>query len=311
MKISNIFQEMSITDSIDIINEKQFDIFAPSSSQIHREKCIFIEDAKFIKTISDSVKMIITTSELAGSVDLENFGVCIVDNPKWIFFQLHNFMSEHEEYIVKPKASIFGSGCNISPLAYVADTNVIIGNNVIIEEFVSIKSNTIIEDNVIIRSGTIVGGQGFEFKRNNKDILAVKHVGSVKICEGVEIQQNSCIDRAIFPWDATVIGCNTKIDNLVHIAHAVKIGERNMIVAQALIAGRVVTGNNVWIGPGTIISNGLHIGDDARVNIGAVVTKSVSDFESVTGNFAISHDIFIKNLKETINTSSKQELMGA
>ena len=88
-----------------------------------------------------------------------------------------------------------------------------------------------------------------------------------------------------------------KIDNLVHIAHAAKIGKRTMIVANSGIGGRVTIGKDSWIGFGTTIRNGVTIGDKARINMGAVVTKSVKEYESVSGNFAISHEEFIRRLK--------------
>lgn len=83
------------------------------------------------------------------------------------------------------------------------------------------------------------------------------------------------------------------VDNLVHIAHAVKIGRGSMIVAQSGIGGRVEIGDNAWIGFGATIRNGITIGAGSRVNMGAVVTKSVPDGTAVSGNFAMPHDKFI------------------
>ena len=132
-----------------------------------------------------------------------------------------------------------------------------IGNNVVIEEFVSIKENTIIGDNCVIRAGSIIGGEGFEHKRNGEDVLSVKHLGGVIIEDNVEFQQGNFVDKAIYPWDDTIIGENSKTDNNVHIAHADKIGKRVFIAASTCIAGRVEIGNDVWIGPGVTVTNGI------------------------------------------------------
>ncbi|MEG1408161.1 MAG: UDP-3-O-(3-hydroxymyristoyl)glucosamine N-acyltransferase, partial [Ruthenibacterium sp.] len=90
---------------------------------------------------------------------------------------------------------------------------------------------------------------------------------------------------------------NTKLDNFVHIGHAAKIEKNVLIAAHACIGGRTVIMPNAWIGIGAIVRNGIRIGCGARVNMGAVVTKSVSDGQSVTGNFAIDHQKFMSNLK--------------
>ena len=91
-----------------------------------------------------------------------------------------------------------------------------------------------------------------------------------------------------------------KIDNSVHVAHAVKVGKCTMIVANSGIGGRVTIGNNAWIGFGCTIRNGITIGNNSRVNMGAVVTKDVLDGQAVSGNFAVDHSIFINLMKSVI-----------
>ena len=114
----------------------------------------------------------------------------------------------------------------------------------------------------------------------------------------MEFQQGNFVDKAIYPWDDTIIGENSKTDNNVHIAHADKIGKRVFIAASTCIAGRVEIGNDVWIGPGVTVTNGISIGDKAHISIGSVVTKSVKGGEKVTGNFAIEHAKFINYLRK-------------
>jgi len=240
--------------------------------------------------------MILTTDDIANKI--ENIGVCIVDNPRILFFQIHNYLRNNENYRRNEFKTKIGSGCNISQLSSIAKNNVIIGDNVVIEEFVVIRENTTIENNVIVRAGTIIGGTDFEFKRTSEEVLSVEHLGGVIIGNNVEIQQNSTICRAIYPWDNTIIGDYSKIDDLVQISHGAKIGREVFIVALSGVGGRTIIGDNTWIGYSTTISNGLKIGKDVRVNIGSVVTKNVADGESVTGNFAIEHSLFIKHIKE-------------
>ncbi len=185
-------------------------------------------------------------------------------------------------------------------MAYIEKTNVKIGNNVVIEPFVTIYKNTVIEDNCIIRSGARIGGEGFQEIQYDEKIFSVEHLGGTILHHDVEVQNNTCIDKAIYPWDNTEIGKYTKFDTLVHVEHAVKIGESCMITGNVEIAGRSVIGDNVWIGIGSTIRNGLKIGNNARINIGSVVVGNVKERGNVTGNFAIPHEKFLDNLKKSL-----------
>lgn len=277
-----------------------FDSLGLASYNSGERVCTFIESEKYIGGLSDNISVVITNERTAKTLEelRPDIGICVVDDPRSVFFRMHQSLADCEEYARKPFETQVGKDCNISSLAYVSPENVIIGNNVTIEEFCSIKPNTVIGDDTVIRAGTIVGGEGFEVKTSEDgNAYVVKHLGGVRIGNSVEIQSNCCICKALYPWDDTIISDNVKIDNLVHVAHGVKIGEFTKIVTHAAIGGRTVIGKNAWIGIGAIIRNGLVIGDDARVNIGAVVTKDISDGMHVSGNFAIEHKKFLDNLK--------------
>lgn len=298
MRISDILLNYNNDFGIcNIIEDVEFEWLALASADLELSFCTFIDNAKYLNNIDKNAKMIITTADIAKSIS--DRGVCISDNPRISFFKLHNYLAETKGYnIEKDFETQIGSNCNISKLSCLSEKNVRIGNNVTIEEFVSIKENTIIGDDCIIRAGTVIGGEGFEFKTMlNGDILPVKHIGWTVIGDTVEIQSNTCVAKAIYPWDKTIIEDNCKIDNLVHIAHGVKVRKGAFLVAGSLIGGRTIINKNAWIGVGATVSNGLVIGNNAKVNIGAVATRSVEDNGSVTGNFAIEHKKFIEFIK--------------
>ncbi len=275
--------------------DMSFETLALAGSMISVRHLIFIDNVKYVPSdMSD--KVVLTDPEIAETIDAN--GVCACENPRIAFFKIHNYLSEASEYKRPRFDTRIGNNCKISRLACISENNVEIGHNVIIEEFVSIKENTVIGDNCVIRAGSVIGGEGFEYKREGDEILSVKHLGGVRLGNNVELQQLTAVDKAIYPWDDTVIGDFCKTDNMVHIAHAVKMGKRVLIAACALIAGRVVLRDDVWIGPGVTATNGISVGDNARVNIGSVITRDVPDGGSVTGNFAIEHSKFIRNLKE-------------
>lgn len=300
MLLSEILKQMEYHD-YKIVNEQIIKTLALVASDIKQENCIFLDDEKYAEQIKESVTMVITTESIADKLVTDRRGVCIVAEPRILFFMIHNYMANSSGYAREKEETRIGRNCEISPLAVIAKENVIIGDNVRIEEFAIIRENTVIGANSIIRAGAKIGGQGFEFKRKDDTIMAVEHCGGVVLGENVEIQYNSCIDKAIYPWDNTIIGDNTKIDNLVHVGHAVKTNKNVMIVANSGIGGRVEIDKDTWIGFGATIRNGVKVGKGARANMGAVVTKDIADFQNVTGNFAIEHGAFIRNMKNAVS----------
>jgi len=296
--LSNILKNMGMdTSKYFIQKDKSFNTMGIVASISDIPMCTFIDNEKYITNINSNVTMLITTKEISSKLINENYGICIAEDPRILFFKVHNYLHEDESYCRKKFATIIGENCKISDYSVISKNNVKIGNNVIIEELVSIKDNTVIGDGTIIRAGSIIGGEGFEFKRSGDSILDVKHLGGVLIGKNVEIQHNTCVDKAVYPWDDTIVGSNSKIDNLVHIAHAVKINNNTMVVALSGVGGRTVIGENSWIGFSTTVTNGIRIGRDSRVNMGAVVTRNVEDGQSVSGNFAIDHEKFIEFIK--------------
>lgn len=286
-----------------ILRDGFFDALGIIDSHVDQQILSFIDDKTYIDDLlaNKYISCVIATEELSKIIiSKSNIGVAIAKNPRLEFFKTHNLLCMNELYIGKKFDTKIKENCQISNLAYISPYNVIIGKNTIIEEFVSIKENTIIGDNCIVRTGTVIGSSGFEYKKEHNSILSVNHVGNVIIGSNVEIKCNTVIDKAIYPWDSTIIDDYSKIDNLVHIAHAVKIGKRVMIPAMSVIGGRVIIKDDSWIGIGSVLRNGIRIGQNSRVNMGSVVTKNVLDGESVSGNWAINHQKFIKLLKERI-----------
>lgn len=218
-----------------------------------------------------------------------------VDDPKWYFFSVVNFLGENrsrEKTVIAPTARIDGS-------AVIAEYGVVIGDGVVVEPRSVIMPDVVIGARVKVRAGAVVGVDGYEHKRTSRGILSVVHDGVVIIEDDVEIGANSFVAKG-FNYRATVIGRETKLDALVHYAHGVQCGRRCLIVANAMIAGHVTIGNDVWIGPSASIANRLTIGDGAFVTMGSVVTKDVGEGQKVTGNFAVPHNVFLANLKKAM-----------
>lgn len=212
----------------------------------------------------------------------------ITDKPRLTFQEvLKNFYIEEEAvYISKtalidPSVSI-GKDVKIGNFVTI-EKNCSIGNSVKIDHNTIIKKSTVIEDNVTIGCNCTIGGVGFGYElnaENNYEVLP--HIGNVILKRNVEIGNNTCIDRAVL--GSTVIDENAKIDNLVHIAHGVKIGKNSLIIANAMIAGSTIIGDNVWVAPSASVLNKRAVADNSYIGMGAVVIKDVGSNETIIGN---------------------------
>lgn len=149
----------------------------------------------------------------------------------------------------------------------------IVGKNTLVYPQVTIREGILIGDRVIIHSGSVIGSDGFGYVTVEGKHHKIPQVGTVIIEDDVEVGSNVSIDRARF--DKTVVGRGTKIDNLVHIAHNVIIGENCFIVAQVGISGSTKIGNNVILAGQVGIVGHVEIGDNVIVMAQSGVSKSV------------------------------------
>jgi UDP-3-O-[3-hydroxymyristoyl] glucosamine N-acyltransferase len=222
------------------------------------------------------------------------------ENPRHLFYKIHKYLIEETEFYRKKEASQISPSAIIHPTAHIDEYNVEIGDNVVVGPNACIMEGTVIERNVSIDPGAVIGSQGFECYRHEDKLISVPHAGNVHLSEGVHIGANCTIDKAIFR-ESTHIGRYTKFDDLIHIGHGARIGERVILPAGITISGYVKIGNDVWVGVGSVILQRVTIGDNSKISIGSVVTKDVLANSQVTGNFAIDHSKFIENLKKSLN----------
>lgn len=173
-----------------------------------------------------------------------------------------------------------GDHVHLMPGVYIGD-DVWIGDNALIKPNVTIIEKTRIGDNVIVHSGTVIGSDGFGFAQNLDKHEKIIHTGYVHIGNDVEIGACNTIDRGTLGM--TVIGNGVKTDNLVHIAHNVKIGDNTLIVAQVGIAGSTTLGKNVIIAGNASITGHIKIGDGTIVGPCAGVCGNVGENEIVSG----------------------------
>jgi UDP-3-O-[3-hydroxymyristoyl] glucosamine N-acyltransferase len=224
------------------------------------------------------IKAIITRDVIyqANRAILANVSIMISDSPMESFYFLHQYLYEktdfYNEYNFVKKT---GANCSIHPSAIIED-GVKIGDNVKIGPLSFIGKGTEIGNDCIIDANTVIGSGGFEIKVINKIPRSVHHAGGVRIGNNVEIGAGCVIDKAMF-GGATIIGENTKIDNLTQIAHNCIIGRDVLICAKVQISGSVAIGDRCYLAPSVSIRDQVNIVQDAFIGMGAVVTKQISE----------------------------------
>lgn len=237
-------------------------------------------------------------------------------SPKLSFFKVVELLFPQDEpgEFIHPSA-VIGPGATIGEGTCI-DANVVIGRDVVIGAHVHlmagvfvgdcvrignrclIKPNTVIMDKsrlgrgVIVHSNTVIGSDGFGFTQGTDGHAKLIHTGYVDIGDNCEIGACNTIDRGTL--GVTRIGRGVKIDNQVHIAHNVKIGDNTLVVAQVGIAGSTRIGANVIIAGKAGVSGHLSIGDGSIVGPYAGVSKDVPPNEIVSGIPHMPHKTWLK-----------------
>ncbi|MDR0581138.1 MAG: UDP-3-O-(3-hydroxymyristoyl)glucosamine N-acyltransferase [Holosporaceae bacterium] len=172
--------------------------------------------------------------------------------------------------------SVIGRGCKIGD-------NCCIGNNVTI-------THSIIGTYALINSGARIGESGFGIIPTGKEMVRVKQLGRVIIGDRVRIGANTTVDRGSI--EDTTIGDDTIIDNLVQVAHNVRIGNRSILVAQVGIAGSTKIGNDVVLAGQVGVSGHLEIGDGVIVTAKSGIASSIGTGKIVGGIPAVDVDVW-------------------
>lgn len=166
-----------------------------------------------------------------------------------------------------------GDGCEVGANTVIGDHSVL-GDNCILRANVTLYHNVRCGNNVRIHSGTVVGADGFGFAPAGGKWEKIVQLGGVLIGDDVEIGANTCIDRGAL--GDTVIASHTILDNLIQIAHNVKVGEGTAIAACTGISGSAEIGKNCIIGGGAGINGHISITDGVQLSGMAAITGSIT-----------------------------------
>jgi UDP-3-O-[3-hydroxymyristoyl] glucosamine N-acyltransferase len=157
-----------------------------------------------------------------------------------------------------------------------------IGVDCVIHAHVSIREDVVIGDRVVVQDAAVIGSDGFGFaRRPDGTHQKIPQVGRIVIEDDVEIGAHSAVDRPAI--GETRIGSGTKIDNLVQIAHGVRIGRNALLAAQVGIAGSTVLDDDVMMAGQSGVTGHVHLGRGAKVGAKSAVTKDVAAGHHVAG----------------------------
>lgn len=169
-----------------------------------------------------------------------------------------------------------------------------IGDNCLIYANVSIRERCILGNRVIIHPGAVIGSDGYGFEAGPMGIVKIPQVGIVQIDDEVEIGSNCTIDRARF--GRTWLKMGVKLDNMVHVAHNVEVGEFSMLIGQSGIAGSAKIGRGVIVAAKAGINGHITIGDGAQIAGTSGVVKDVPPGAKVAGTPAEPQRDIMKRL---------------
>jgi UDP-3-O-[3-hydroxymyristoyl] glucosamine N-acyltransferase len=164
-----------------------------------------------------------------------------------------------------------------------------VGADCVIHAHVSIREQVEIGDRVVLQNAAVIGSDGFGFaRRPDGSHQKIPQVGRVAIESDVEIGAHSAVDRPAF--GETRIAAGTKIDNLVQVAHGVKIGRHALLAAQSGVAGSTVLDDSVVLAGQSGVTGHVRLGPGVIVGAKSAVTKSIDAGQHVTGIPAIDVD---------------------
>ena len=187
-----------------------------------------------------------------------------------------------------------GAGSILHPGAIV-ERGAQVGAGCILYPCSVVRERCVLGDRVILQPGAVVGsdGYGYAFDPAGPAHVKVPQAGIARLEDDVELGAGACVDRATL--GETVVGRGSKIDNLVQIAHNVRLGAHCLICAQAGVAGSSELGNGVVLGGQVGVIGHLRLGDGVQVGAQSGIMEDVPAGESRSGSPARGHVAWLRS----------------
>ena len=295
-------KQISNLINAEIIGEPNKIIKNIASIENCTSESIIFADSRKIKAIKRKFGAVILERKFEKLFPESN--VLVVEDARLAFAKVTQFFKKDKSELKPLKSSDYkkfscGMNCFVGEKFIIGGDcsfgfNIVIEDNVTIGNNVTIYSSTVIGNNVTIDSGSVIGANGFGNVFHNGKWENIIHLGNVEILDNVMVGANCCIDKATL--DSTIINQGVIIDNLVHIAHNVIIGENTAIAAKVGIAGSCVIGKRNMIGGMVGIIDHIKTVDDVTISATSTVTKDLNQPGVFTGIMPISKHAIWKRI---------------
>jgi len=189
----------------------------------------------------------------------------------------------HPSAVIDPDAVVHPTA-RIGALC-VVERGARIGADTVLKARVTVGEDCVIGARCILHPGVVIGADGFGFAPRGGEWEKIEQLGTVRIGDDVEIGANTCIDRGAL--GDTVIEEGVKLDNLIQIAHNVRIGRHTAMAGCSAVAGSTVIGAHCTVGGQAGIVGHLTIGDHVHISAATLVTRSLPRPGHYTGVFPI------------------------
>ncbi len=187
-----------------------------------------------------------------------------------------------------------GAGTTLYPGVVLYD-KVHVGEGCLLHAGVVVREGCRIGNRVIIQPKAVIGSDGFGFAPEGDGYYKIPQVGIVVVEDDVEIGANTCLDRAAL--GVTSVGRGCKIDNLVQVAHNVKIGPDTILVAQVGISGSTEIGRHCTLGGQVGVAGHIKIGDNVMVGAQSGIAGSLASNSVCSGSPAFAHRDWLRASK--------------
>ncbi|MGO2385867.1 MAG: UDP-3-O-(3-hydroxymyristoyl)glucosamine N-acyltransferase [Psychrobacter sp.] len=311
--ITRIEQRQPIINKAEIDTEQLCQSFSSvgSLTTASQQQLSFLADPHYISSLASSDAGAVLVTEAYRDQVPTSAMALVVSNPYLAYasasqlFARHSLSNGIHPSAVISESAVIGEQVNIGPFCVIGDNvqigarssldahvvveaNTRIGTDCVIKSQVVVGPECVIGNHVRLHAGVSIGSEGFGFAPtkdpSNTGWERIAQLGRVIIGDYVRVGSQTCIDRGAI--DDTVIGNHVIIDNLVQVAHNVRIGDGTAIAAQTGIAGSTTIGKRCIIGGAVGITGHIKITDDVVLSGMTMVTKSIKTAGSYSSGTA-------------------------
>lgn len=253
----------------------------------------FLSQARYQSQLAASLAGCVIVGPAFEAQAAQRNAAIITDDPYLYFARLTRLWKQahhlaagpriHPSAVIDPEA-VIAEDAVIGPLC-VIERGAEVGAGTVLKSRVTLGEDCKIGARCLVHSGVVIGADGFGFAPHQGQWEKIEQLGAVRIGNDVEIGANTCIDRGAL--NDTVIEDGVKLDNLVQIAHNVRVGAHSAMAGCAGVAGSATIGRHCTVGGGAIVLGHLRLADGVHVSAASTVTRSLLKPGQYSGLFPI------------------------